>query len=367
VLARWQEGVRIEAALTDWARGARYAGSKDRRAVRDHVYDVLRQKGVCAALGGGETARALILGLARLSGVPQTLFDGSGYGPAALDPAEAQLFSQEVVVDHGLDTPPWLRAKLLNDHKDWPKIEAAFAVRAPLYLRVNTARTVVKDAQARLAGEGIATRGTDCATALEVTQGGTGLMASAAYLDGLVEPQDLSIQKACARVAWPDGPILDFCAGGGGKALAIAAATGRSVDVHDVDPRRMADVPKRAARAGAVLRVVERPRGPYALVLVDVPCSGSGTWRRDPEAKWRLTPERLAELFTVQSSILDQAARLSGRVIYMTCSLLSDENECQIEAFLARHSGWKCVQSELFKPLSASDGFYVAELSTSET
>ena len=364
VLAEWQDGCPVERALTQWARGARYAGSKDRRAVRDHVYDILRQRGVCADLGGGEDPRALILGLARLSGLAADLFADEGYGPAPLSDAEALRFSEPFVLDRSKDTPGWLRPRLAGAYGQWSDIEAAMALRAPLYLRVNVQRCSLKEAQSRLAADGIMAEPAECATALEVRDGAPRLAGSQAYAEGLVEPQDLSVQKALALIDWPDGKILDYCAGGGGKALAIAAATGRPIDIHDAHPRRLADAGPRAARAGATLRQIDDPSGPFDLVLTDVPCSGSGTWRRDPEAKWRLTAAGLDELLAVQAAILDRAAALTHRIVYMTCSLLPEENGDQVDAFLSRHPGWNCLQSRQFTPLDASDGFYVAELPT---
>lgn len=362
VLGQWQAGTPVERALTGWARGARYAGSKDRRAVRDHVYDVLRQKGNCADAGQGDSPRALILGLARLNGLAPELFSGAGYGPEALTPLEAQIFDTDWQADPARDTPEWLKPALNGAMAEWPEIEAQMGRRAPLYLRVNLARVSRAEAQASLASDGIET--SDCTpdTALEVTQGAPKVAQSAAFAQGWVEPQDLSVQLACARVAWPQGRILDFCAGGGGKALAIAAATGGSVEVHDAVPRRMSDLPARAARAGADLQITTAPDGPYALVLTDVPCSGSGTWRRDPEAKWQLTEAKLAELCALQGQILRQAADLTDRIVYMTCSYLDAENRAQINGFLADHSGWSCVQDALYSPLNGSDGFFVAEL-----
>lgn len=362
VLAGWLDGQPAERALSSWARGARYAGSKDRRAVRDHVYDILRQKGVCAHLGGGEDARALILGLARLQQLDVGLFSEAGYGPAALNPDEAALLGAPVAFDRARDTPQWLREKLMAAHSDWVAIENAMAARAPLYLRVNTAKAARDDAQAQLMQSGIETDQEDCPTALKVTVGAAKLLNSRAYADGLVEPQDLSVQHALARVDWPQGQILDYCAGGGGKALAIAAATGGPVDIHDAHPRRMVDAHARAVRAGAVLREVAAPKGPYDLVLTDVPCSGTGTWRRDPDAKWRLEPSGLSELLRLQATILDAASALSGRVVYMTCSLLAEENMDQVTAFLTRHPGWKCNQNHMLTPVSSSDGFFMAEL-----
>jgi 16S rRNA (cytosine967-C5)-methyltransferase len=133
---------------------------------------------------------------------------------------------------------------------------------------------------------------------------------------------------------------------------------------HDADPRRMADLGPRSARAGARIETWGG-KGQFDVVLCDVPCSGSGTWRRDPEAKWRLTPEGLAKLTALQAKILDEASRHvrpGGALVYMTCSLFEAENEGQIAAFLARRPGWSCTLQGIETPLSASDGFFHAVL-----
>ena len=161
--------------------------------------------------------------------------------------------------------------------------------------------------------------------------------------------------------------VLDQCAGGGGKTLAMAARAKLRLFAHDASPRRMADLPERAKRAGAKVVLTEAPEAsaPYDLVLVDAPCSGSGSWRRDPEGKWRITPEALAIIRETQSAILDRAAlmlRTGGVLAYATCSLLERENGDQIRAFLARHPGWSLDRELRLTPLAGGDGFYLAIL-----
>ncbi|QBY00397.1 RsmB/NOP family class I SAM-dependent RNA methyltransferase [Rhodophyticola sp. CCM32] len=371
VLDLWLAGMPVEKALTGWARGARYAGSKDRAAVRDHLFDILRRKGSCAALGGGGTGRGFVLGLLRLTGQdPAEIFTGAGYAPDPLTGAEA--VSPDLLPDPSLDIPDWLHPALASQYgSDLPPLIAALGQRAPVFLRINQRKTSRAKAVAALSSAMIEARVVKgCETALEVLSGQRKLRQASAYLEGLVELQDLSVQRACAAVDWPgQGRILDYCAGGGGKALAIAARSDAEVTVHDARPERMADLPARAARAG--VRLMQQttdalPSGdPFDLVLTDVPCSGSGTWRRDPEAKWRLTPDRLAELQALQRQILQLAAGLvrpGGRLVYMTCSLLRAENQDQIEAFLARQSGWVQTARHVDTPLTASDGFFMAEL-----
>ncbi len=370
VLDAWVKGAAAEQALTNWARGARYAGSGDRAVVRDHVYDVLRARGTCAALGGGDTGRALMIGLLRMQGLDlEAHFTGLGHAPQALDTAERM--GPDHAPDPSLDVPDWtlplLRARMGDD---LPAVLDRFRHRAPLYLRVNLRKTSRDNAIARLAAEGVTAHADPgAATAVLVTSGARRVKSCAVYADGWIEPQDLSVQRALAAIDWPSGRILDVCAGGGGKALAIADACDAEIFAHDAAPRRMADLPLRADRAGVRIDTLApgaaAARAPYAAVLCDVPCSGSGTWRRDPEAKWRLTPARLAELEQIQAAILGQAAPLvapGGLLVYMTCSLFLQENEAQVARFLAAHPGWQMVAQAADTPLSASDGFYHAVL-----
>ena len=368
VLEAWRAGQPAEQALTNWARGARYAGSGDRAAVRDHVYDVLRQLGNCRAMGGGESGRALMIGLARLTGTDCDLwFTGQGHAPGPLTDAERAV--PTVLPDPALDMPAWM-LPALSDRAggDLPDLLVAMQKRAPVWLRVNTRRATVSEALARLGAEGVEARADPRgARALEVVSGARRIRSTGAYAEGWVELQDLSAQRAVEAVDWPGGRILDYCAGGGGKALAIAALSDAVLTAHDAEPARMRDLPLRAARAGVTIATGTMAEvtaaAPYDAVLVDAPCSGSGTWRRDPEAKWRLTPDRLATLEALQAEILDQAARLvrpGGRLIYMTCSLFGLENEAKVAQFLSTHRGWTCLAQRCETPLDASDGFFHA-------
>ncbi|WP_341861728.1 RsmB/NOP family class I SAM-dependent RNA methyltransferase [Gymnodinialimonas sp. 57CJ19] len=370
VLEAWLSGTPVEQALTRWARGARYAGSKDRASVRDHVYDVLRQKGVCEALGDA-TGRGLILGLVRAQGADiDAIFSGIGHAPEPL--SEAERHADQSAADPALNVPDWTLPLLQARAGDaLPDLLQTFTQRAPLWLRVNLRRGTREAAQEALGGEGLTCRPhPDVPTALEVTEGARRLRQTMAYMNGLVEPQDLSVQAAVGRVDWPEsGAVLDYCAGGGGKALAIADRCDATIFAHDALPQRMADLAPRAERAGVRIMSIETgdisTRGPFDLVVTDVPCSGSGTWRRDPEAKWRLTPEALESLIETQAQILDEAAKVvaeGGRLIYMTCSLFDAENEAQVAAFLARNKGWRAGPAHGDTPLTASDGFFTAEL-----
>ena len=206
------------------------------------------------------------------------------------------------------------------------------------------------------------------ATALVVTGGAGGVARSRPYQGGLVELQDASSQAAVLALPLGDGDrVLDLCAGGGGKTLAMGARARLVLHAHDAEPRRMADLPARAARAGLAVEVLADPRAlaPFDLVLVDAPCSGSGTWRRTPDAKWRLTPERLAALVRLQSELIGEAARLvapGGRLAFATCSILDEEGPSQVARFLANAPGWAEEGRFAARPGPWGDGFFQAVL-----
>lgn len=372
VLDRWSAGEPAEAALIRWARGARYAGSSDREAVRDRVFAAIRQARSARALGGGTDGRAMLLGLARAARRAPEGWDGSAHAPPPLTPDEAARLAAplpDLPRAVRLDCPDWLLPRLaaaLGDRAE-PVLEA-LRHRAPVFVRANAARGDRAAAAARLAAEGIAAQPHPLAPwALEITAGARRLRASAAFRDGWVEPQDAASQAVVAAFAdglAPGAAVLDYCAGGGGKALALAAL-GHRVTAHDADPGRMRDLPVRAARAGTPVAVATAPRGLWPAVLADVPCSGSGSWRRSPEGKWALTPARLAELGAIQAAILARAAAFvapGGRLGYATCSLLPEENGAVVASFLARNPGWRRIAARDWSPLDGGDGFHLTLL-----
>lgn len=357
-------GMPLERALTGWARSSRYAGSGDRAAVRDLAYGAWRRRRSFAALGGAETGRGLILGQLRHEGIdPGSLMNGVGHAPPAPSDLEAGRAPQGA---ERHDLPDWLWPLFEADLADAAApVAAALGDRAPVFLRVNLAR-ISRDAAARgLGAGGIGTRPHDhVKTALEVTENPRKVAQSSAYLDGLVELQDASSQAAVLALPLTGGDrVLDFCAGGGGKSLAIAARGRFDLWAHDAAAARLADLGPRAARARTHIDVVDgHPRDllPFDLVLVDAPCSGSGTWRRDPDHKWRLTPERLAELTGHQAEILETASNCvapGGVLAYATCSVLARETTGQSAAFLARHPRWRREAEHAWLPGPQGDGF----------
>jgi len=368
VLDRVLAGEPAEKALVNWARSSRFAGSGDRAAVRDHVFDALRRMRSAAALGGAATGRGLMLGVLRAQGVdPAALFTGDGHAPAPVGANEAQRPMTEL---EALDCPDWLAPQMRESlGADFAPVMQALQSRAPVFLRVNLRKATVARAQAVLEAEGIGTRPHPlAATALEVTTGARRIAASASYREGLVELQDVASQAVVQALPLTDGMrVLDYCAGGGGKSLAMAAQARLDLTAHDADPRRMADLGPRAARAGVRVKTVETAAlsGGYDLVLADAPCSGSGAWRRSPEARWRLDVARLDALNAAQDAVLDAAAvqvAPGGWLAYATCSLLACENAERVAAFLARASRFRLERDLRLTPLDGGDGFYLALL-----
>lgn len=370
LLDRVLGGEAAEKALTSWARGSRFAGAKDRAAVRDLVFDALRRRASWAALGGALTGRGLILGGLRERGQdPGEVFTGEGHAPAPLTPAEAAAGRAPGRLE-ALDCPDWLAPDLeAGLGPDFARVMAALRDRAPVQLRVNLRKAGREAAARRLADEGIATAPNPLSpTALDVTDGARRLQSCSAWAEGWVELQDAASQAVADTLPVAAGArVLDYCAGGGGKTLAMAGRADAAFFAHDAAPARMRDLPARAARAGVPVRLIDDPAAaaPYDLVLCDVPCSGSGAWRRAPEGKWRLDRAGLDRLIAAQAAILDAAAPLvapGGVLAHATCSVLEAENAAQVAAFLARTPGWRQAGAWRWLPGDGGDGFYVAHL-----
>ncbi|WP_158963424.1 RsmB/NOP family class I SAM-dependent RNA methyltransferase [Chachezhania sediminis] len=388
-------GAAAEQALTAWARRSRYAGSGDRAAVRDLVFDALRCLRSCAAAGGRPagglgpetTGRALILGQLRLCGTdPDTIFTGERHAPEVLTAAERESGASsldELPAAERRDLPDWVWPEVTRSARGAAEETAqALRHRAQVHLRVNRARADLQSAIGLLAADGITAVAHPAAPmALLVTGGARRIRNSAAYRDGVVELQDAASQAICATLPLKDGMrVLDYCAGGGGKTLAMAAEAKLDLFAHDAQPQRMRDLADRADRAGVVVTRLATGdlarQGPFDLVLCDVPCSGSGAWRRAPEGKWRLTPDRLAEIRRIQAAILASAAALvrpGGTLAYATCSIFRCENTEQISEFVERNSPWK-AETERHWALSSglsgtdtpeTDGFYLSMIERS--
>lgn len=365
-----------EKCLTRWARGNRYAGSKDRAAIRDLVFDAIRCQRSYAWLGGAghqPTARAVILGSLRAKGQdPALVFTGDKYAPDSLGPEElAAPDLDDAPRGVQLDCPDWLLPKFdeaLGAQCD--DVLRLMRQRAPVFLRVNLRKTDVSTAIEALARDDIDAQPHPLSpSALEVTRNSRRIAHSAAFAQGLVELQDAASQAVVDMVPLSSGmSVLDYCAGGGGKLLAMGAKHDIALTAHDVDARRMSDIPMRAGRAGldpVTIAAPGSPGGDYDVVFVDAPCSGSGAWRRTPQAKWLLDMRRLSELVALQGDVLQQAAvccRPGGMLVYATCSLFKAENDGQVDAFLSDNPEWQERDRRHFTPCDGGDGFFAAVL-----
>lgn len=359
-------------ALKDWGVAHRFAGSGDRSAIAGLVYDVLRRRSSAGFLMGGESSRARLLGMLRLErGLDvraiESLCDGGRFAPAPLDGGESAALAADTLADappHIVgDYPEWLDAALAVTFGPERGAEgASLARRAPLDLRVNTLkgeRDSIVRALDHLGATATPWSPWGVRILLSADARSPGIQAEPAFIKGAIEVQDEGSQLAALfSGASPGETVIDLCAGAGGKTLALAAMMdnhGRLI-ASDDDKRRLAPIHDRLTRAGVTMAEVRTPRGaddPLAdlagaadRVLIDAPCTGTGTWRRNPDAKWRMRPGALEERLKDQTAVLDRAAPLvksGGLLIYVTCSVLEAENGAQIRAFLGRRSDFALV------------------------
>ena len=365
-------GAFAEQALTGWARASRFAGAKDRAAVRDHVFDVLRCR---RSLGDGD-GRALMARLLQRDDVDLShIFNGLGHAPDALSETEAAALALPLALSDAAacDLPDWLwpvwQGSLGADAEQAARVQQG---RADVFLRVNQRRITTAGAMAALAQDGVTAQAHDAVDGcLRVLDNPRRIRTAAAYLSGLVELQDAASQRAVQMVPVAAGArVLDYCAGGGGKALAFADRHGTDIFAHDIAPARMADLPDRAARAGVVITRLAPDQvadhAPFDVVFCDAPCSGSGTWRRSPDAKWRLTRDRLDALCAIQNDVIARAATLvapQGLLAYATCSVLQDENDAVVTQFLHSNPAWSVTLRDQRLPGPDGDGFFLSVLS----
>jgi 16S rRNA (cytosine967-C5)-methyltransferase len=400
--------------LKEWGLSHRFAGSKDRSAIANLVFDALRKRASAAFVMGDDAPRAQMLGALReargldVSAI-SALFSGEGHAPAPLTPQERDRLETATLdgaPDHVRgDYPEWLAERFKAAFGDRAVDEGrALAARAPVDLRVNILKASREQAMEKLAHlhpQPTPLSPIGLRIGLDARGRGPALAAEPAFAKGLVETQDESSQLAsllCA--AAPGEQVLDFCAGGGGKTLALAAQMHNrgQIYAYDDDGRRLMPIHERLERAGARNVQVRAPRGKADaladlagrcdLVLVDAPCTGTGVWRRHPDAKWRLAPGALERRLKDQRELLVKAARFvksGGRLAYVTCSVLRDENEDQIAAFLDSQPAFRATEAQqmaqqaglpelarfasphgegirLSPATSGGDGFYVAVL-----
>ncbi len=368
-----QNGAPADRIITEWFRTRRFAGSSDRRAVRELAYAAIRKCGEIPHSG-----RAAMLTAVKDDPALGALFDGSPHAPAPIEKGER--YAKPGIA------PAWLEKLLITSEVVGEEADALLG-RAPLDLRVNSLKAVRETLDLPVEAE--------LTTALGGLRlpFGTQVEQWPAYKDGLIEVQDTGSQLVCEALAAHSGEtVIDLCAGAGGKTLALAAAMENrgTLIACDTDRGRLSRLPPRAERAGVTIiesLLLNPTREAAALapwhgkadaVLVDAPCSGVGTWRRNPEGRWRLSPRELERLTRLQVYLLDLAAkqvRPGGRLVYATCSLLDAEGADQIAAFLSRRGDFRADALNMpaglprgsgirFTPFhDGTDGFFVARLS----
>lgn len=401
-------------ALHDWGRAHRFAGSGDRAAIGNLVYDVLRGKAGLAQLMGGDAPRGLVLAVLVFGWglVVDEVASAAAhkFGPGALTAGEEEKLRGASALEPHPNVPDWLIPSFKAAFgSDWERQGAALSERAPIDLRVNSLKATREQVLEALAGFG-AEPGplSDLAVRIPATVGAKrapNVEIEAAHGRGWFEVQDAGSQVAAALSGVkPGDTVLDLCAGAGGKTLSMAAQMqneGR-LFAHDRDKRRLRPIYERLTRAGVTNVEVIGPDDKAALsaldgqmdiVFVDAPCTGTGTWRRKPDAKWRLREKTLAQRLVDQQTVLATAAkkvRPGGRIVYVTCSVLPEENTEQVARFCADTPSIKIVPvgelwentSNLPCPVSANnhadkllltpadqstDGFFVAVLELTAT
>jgi len=375
-------------ALKAWGDRSRFAGSKDRAFVSGLVLDALRKRRSLAWRMAEDSPRAAVLGVLAFEwgwGVDELAAAAAGepHGPGALTEAEAAALAsprplEEAPLPVRGDYPDWLDGSLQRAFGERRAEEgAALARRAPVDLRANRLKGEAERVLRALAPFGAEPSGvlTDAVRipAPLAAERAAPVESEPEFAKGWFEVQDLGSQIAAAAAGQVKNlQVLDLCAGGGGKTLALAAAMGSTGQIYafDRDSKRLSEVVTRSQRAGVRNLQVRSPKKPGALddlagrmdlAFVDAPCTGSGVWRRHPDAKWRLTPAQLERRVAEQKEVLAEARRMTrpgGRIVYVTCSLLAEENEDQVGAFLA--------EAPEFQAVSALDAVQASGLATPE-
>src|SRR6202790_1980700 len=362
-------------ALKEWGTAHRYAGSGDRAAISGLIWDVLRRRASSAWVMDDDTPRARALGMLKLErgldvDAIAALCDGGRFAPEPLSERERAALGQRSLENAPAhiagDYPEWLDGYLAQVFGDDRVAEAtAMASRAPLDLRVNTLkakREKILPSLAHLGAQPAPWSPIGLRIELGADARNPGIHAEEDFIKGAIEVQDEGSQLAALlSAAKPGEQVIDLCAGAGGKTLALAAmmqGKGRLI-ATDRDKRQPAPIHEGLARAGAHHAGVRTPKGETDtlgdirasadLVLIDAPCTGTGAWRRNPDAKWRMRPGALEVRLKDQIEVLDRAAALvkpGGRIAYVTCSVLPAENGEQVRAFMARHPEFAVVPPE---------------------
>ena len=371
ILDMYLEGEKINFVLKKWEVKNRYAGSSDRRKIRDIIFDIIRQKKSCEYVGGGLSGRNFLIGYLKLEGIElESVFNNSKFGPN-----ELTLDERNLVVDvsnllniYELDYPSWLilimRRSLTNKFDDVVKI---LRNRSYVQLRVNVKKITRLNAIIDLQKNNIECEINElCTTALNVLTGAQHILTSSSFANGFVELQDAGSQLISELIKINyDDKVLDMCAGAGGKSLAIAcgAKADATYFAWDVNYDRMKDIEDRAKRAGVNIKKVSKLSSTpiYNKIIIDAPCSGSGSWRRDPEGKWLLDQEKLESYVKIQKELILKGLKLlssKGQILFITCSLIDIENNKLIEELISSVGTFKIIKELSLIPSIINDGFY---------
>jgi 16S rRNA (cytosine967-C5)-methyltransferase len=383
-------------ALKDWGLKHRFAGSGDRAAIAALVYDALRRKSSAAFLMGADTPRAVVLGMCRLergmdADAIGKLASGERFAPEPLTAEESERLKSGTLngapAPVAGDYPEWLDPHLTRTFGEERAEEAAaLARRATLDLRINRIKadhnTLASLSPYKAAPTPWSPVGLRIELALNAKS--PAIQSEPAFLKGEIEVQDEGSQVvALLSGAKPGEQVIDLCAGAGGKSLALAALMEKRGQIYatDLDKRRLAPIYARLERAGARNVQVRAPAirhgdGPDVLadladaadlVLIDAPCTGTGTWRRNPDAKWRMRPGALEQRNKEQTEVLARAAGLTkpgGRIAYITCSVLTEENDDRVQEFLATHPQFEKAEPDFAMLGGQADAFHRAVLKT---
>ena len=364
----------VNMALRDWGKAHRFAGSKDRSAIGNYVHDALRQKSSLGWRMDDDSPRSLVLAAAVfVHGHQPSLLasdlTGDKFAPSQITDKELDLLGGKILLEDApawvqADVPEWIWPAFENNFDDEAVTEGqALTTRPPLDLRTNTLKMDNAEAFKTLQNFNAAPTAISPIGFRIAAPEGDGRLPNVQieeiYQLGGVEIQDEGSQIVSLLVnAKPGEKVLDYCAGGGGKSLALAADMKNEGEVHafDIDKRRLAPLYQRAQRAGADIIEVHQPpaaslsnlTGKMDKVFIDAPCTGVGTWRRKPDAKWRLTEDALTKRNAEQQVVLNGAkdyVRPGGLMFYVTCSMLAEENEGQVYAFLENNEDFTLLSA----------------------
>ncbi|MDT2074820.1 MAG: RsmB/NOP family class I SAM-dependent RNA methyltransferase [Planktomarina sp.] len=360
-------GAPAEKTLTNWGRNNRFAGSKDRAAIRDLVFQAIRCRRSAGAWPVVHSARTWAIGsLYANNKDPEEVFTGLGHAPEELTADE--LIRPMISELDAWDLQDWTIQEMIKSYGDVQacQISQVLKHRAPVTLRVNTQKATVSQVKLALADNGIETSANQISdTALTVENKTRQLVLQDIFSKGWFELQDAASQAVAAAIP-ATGRVLDYCAGGGGKSLALAARTGLKIFAHDVNLARMSEIGPRSARGGHDIVVIPPleldPKTQFDTVICDLPCTGSGAWRRSPEGKWTLTENIISKYVQLQREILTKSvAHLApgGVLAFITCSIFNAENQMQQTYICENFPNLSILTVKQYLPSPVNDGLYL--------